>query len=231
MSMNPVTPATDPDQRSRNLLEIRRALARSRYLALTLPAGDGGQGHPGYHRAMMVTLAGYCFCKGIRSSRAIAMATVDDVGARVICANLHPGHSAARRFVTRHEEPVRGLLAASVVACAKEGLVSVDVVAGDGTKVKASAPAAANVPLEELGLGIGELEALAAAGVDAWVEQARAEDAAQDALPGDDGFDGRPGGGPGTLARTAGTLARRRQARARLAAGEEHRRADEQDLV
>jgi transposase len=185
-----------------------------------------GQGHPAYHPAMMVTLIGYCFCKGIRSSRAVEMATFDDVGARVICANLHPDHSTVHRFITRHEEPVKGLLVASVVACAKEGLVSVDVVAGDGTKVKASASAAANVTLEELDLDIGELEKLVAAEVDAWMERARAEDAAQDALPGDDDADGRPGGGPGTLARTAGTLARRRQARARLAAGEEQRRHD-----
>src|SRR5260370_1206853 len=88
------------------------------------------QGRPAYHPAMMVTLAGYCFCKGIRSSRAIEMATFDDVGARVICANLHPGHSTIHRFVTRHEQPVKGLLVQSVVACAREGLGSGAVAAG-----------------------------------------------------------------------------------------------------
>src|SRR5258708_2236219 len=103
-----------------------------------------GQGRPAYHPAMMVTLAGYCFCKGIRSSRAIEMATFDDVGARVICANLHPDHSTIHRFVTRHEQPVKGLLVQSVVACAREGLVSVDVVAGDGTKGRSRASMAAN---------------------------------------------------------------------------------------
>src|SRR5262245_38480178 len=44
-----------------------------------------GQGRPAYHPAMMVALLGYCYCKGIRSSRAIEAATFDDVGARVIC--------------------------------------------------------------------------------------------------------------------------------------------------
>src|SRR5260221_662976 len=155
-----------------------------------------GQGRPAYHPAMMVTLAGYCFCKGIRSSRAIEMATFDDVGARVICANLHPGHSTIHRFVTRHEQPVKGLLVQSVVACAREGLVSVDVVAGDGTKVRASASMAANVTLGELDLQIGELERLVAAEVDARVAQAPAQDAAQDALTGDGGGAGRPPRGP-----------------------------------
>jgi transposase len=177
-----------------------------------------GQGRPAYHPAAMAALVMYCYCKGTRSSRAVEMATFDDVGARVIMGNLHPDHATIARFVTRHEDAVKGLLVASLAACAKEGLVSVDVVAGDGTKVKASASMAANATAAQLDLDIAELEALIAAEADAWLEQARAEDAAEDALfsGGEDG----PGrdGGPGTLARTAGKLARRQQARARLEA-------------
>ena len=41
-----------------------------------------GQGRPGYHPRLMVALVMYCYCKGVRSSRAIEMATWDDVGAR-----------------------------------------------------------------------------------------------------------------------------------------------------
>src|SRR5215467_5485792 len=74
-----------------------------------------GQGRPAYHPAMMVALVGYCYCKGTRSSRAIEMATWDDLGARVICGNLHPDHSTIARFLRRHEAAVKGLLVASVV--------------------------------------------------------------------------------------------------------------------
>jgi transposase len=183
-----------------------------------------GQGRPAYHPAMMVTLIGYCFCKGIRSSRAVELATFDDVGARVICANLHPDHSTIARFLARHEGPVKGLLVASVTACAREGLVSVDVVAGDGTKVRANASVAANVTLEQLDRQIDELEAVVAGEVDAWIAQARAEDAAQDGPAGDGGGPG--GGGRGAPARAAGTLARRRDARARLAAAEHARQQE-----
>jgi transposase len=187
-----------------------------------------GQGRPAYHPAVMVTLVCYCFCKGIRSSRGIEAATFDDVGARVICGNRHPDHSTVHRFLARHEEPVKGLLVASVVACAKQGLVSVDVVAGDGTKVKASASPAANRTLEQLDAEIAGLAAVAAAEVDAWLAAARAEDAA-DGLDSDD--DDRPGSGgpvpPGRrAAAAAGMLARRRGARDRLAAGEQARQAD-----
>jgi transposase len=177
-----------------------------------------GQGRPAYHPAMMVTLVCYCFCKGVRSSRAVEAATYDDLGARVICGNLHPDHSTVHRFLARHEEPLKGLLAQSVVACARQGLVAVDVVAGDGTKVRASASAAANRTLEQLDLEIAELEQAAAAEVAAWLEQAAAADAADGLGDGDDGPP--PGSGPGPSGRAAATLARRRGARARLAAAE-----------
>jgi hypothetical protein len=167
----------------------------------------------------MVTLVGYCYCKGIRSSRAVEAATFDDLGARVICGNLHPDHSTIARFLARHETAVRGLLAASVTACAREGLVTVDVAAGDGTKIRASASMAANVTLADLDEQIAGLEELVAAEVDAWIAQARAEDVAQDRLYGDG--DG-PRGGAGRK-RTAATLAARRQARERLAAQEQAR--------
>ncbi len=178
-----------------------------------------GQGNTAYHPRMMVALVIYCYCKGIRSSRAIEMATFDDVGARVICGGLHPDHATNARFTGRHAEPLKGLLVASLLACAREGLVRVDLAAGDGTKVKANASMAANATAEQLGLDIAELEALLEAEVEAWIEQARAADAAEDALSGGD--DRPPAGGtPAGAARkrTAGKLARHRAAQAKLAA-------------
>src|SRR5262249_2936087 len=141
-----------------------------------------GQGKRAYHPQLMVALVMYCYCKGIRSSRAIELATWDDVGARVICGNLHPDHATVARFVSRHQQAVKGLLVASLVAWAAEGLVSVDVVAGDGTKVKANASMAAGATAGQLEAGIAELEKLLDAEVTAWLEQAQAADAAEDAL-------------------------------------------------
>ena len=179
-----------------------------------------GQGNTAYHPRMMVALVLYCYCKGIRSSRAIEMATFDDVGARVICGGLHPDHATNARFTGRQKEPLKGLLVQSLVACTREGLVRVDVAAGDGTKVKANASMAANATAEQLGLDIAELERLLEAEVEAWIEQARAADAAEDALFGDD-VPPPAGGTPAGAARkrTAGKLARRRAAQAKLAAG------------
>jgi transposase len=181
-----------------------------------------GQGKKAYHPALMVALIMYCYCKGIRSSRAVEMATFDDVGARVLAENLHPDHATVARFVTRHEGPLKGLLVASLAACAAQGLVSVDVVAGDGTKVKANASMAANATAEQLEIEIGELEALLAAEVEAWFAQARAADEAEDALFGEGGQDGGGagrGGGAMMLARLTDKIVRRQRAKARLDAG------------
>ncbi|HEV3294759.1 MAG TPA: transposase [Streptosporangiaceae bacterium] len=197
-----------------------------------------GQGKMAYHPRMMVALIMYCYAKGIQSSRAIEMATWDDVGARVICGGLHPDHATNARFVARHKEPLKGLLVASLVVCAREGLVRVDVAAGDGTKVKANASMAANVTAGQLGLDITELEKLLEAEVAAWIEQAHVVDAAEDALFGGDDDGGPPAGGPparATRTRTAGKLARRQAARAKLTAAEQARRqqagAERQDKI
>ncbi|HUY45822.1 MAG TPA: hypothetical protein VMV92_08870, partial [Streptosporangiaceae bacterium] len=77
--------------------------------------------------------------------------------------------------------------------CAREGLVTVDLVAGDGTKVKASASKAASRTLEELDVSIDELQKALKAEVTAWWRQAdlldeQDEQAAADA-------DRAPGGG------------------------------------
>jgi transposase len=196
-----------------------------------------GQGRTACHPQMMVALIMYCYAKGIRSSRAIEMATWVDVGARVICGGLHPDHATAARFITRHKEPVKGLLVASLVMCAREGLVRVDVTAGDGTKVKANASMAANATAAQLGLDIAELEKLLDAEAEAWIEQARAADDAEDALFGD-GDQGRPRrGGPAGAGRkrTAGKLARRTAAQDKLAADARRRQqqaeADRTDKI
>ena len=184
-----------------------------------------GQGGKAYDPAMMCGLLLYCYCRGRRSSREVELATFDDVGARVICGNLHPDHASVARFVRRHEQAICGLLPESVKACAREGLVCVEVVAGDGTKLKANASMAANVTAEELEAQIAELEELIEAGVRGWVAgHLAADDAdATAAAPGraaaGDGGDGR-GGKKAQKApkRAAMLLERRKAAREQLAA-------------
>lgn len=198
---------------------------------------DGQGGRP-YHPAMMVALVLYCYCRGRRSSREIELATWDDVGARVICGNLHPDHSTAAEFTGRHAAAVCALLPESVKACAREGLVSVELVAGDGTKLKANASMASNVTADQLEAQIAELEAVIDAEFREWVrefldavpagpagEDAPDAPACEDtAVPAPDGDDGGEKKAEKKPKRAAEMLRRRQAARAQLQA-----RQDEQD--
>ena len=117
---------------------------------------------------------------------------------------------------------MKGLLVASLVACAREGLVKVDVVAGDGTKVKANASVAVERHRRSSWTTqIAELETLIDAEVDGWLAQARRRGRGRGRLfGGDDDGPGRAAG-PGRWRAIAGRLVRRQQARAVLAAQDE----------
>ena len=118
-----------------------------------------GQGHRAYHPAMLVALVLYCYCKGIRSSRGIEAACVDDVGCRVVTANRQVDHSTIARFIRRHDQAFKQLFVQLLAVCARADLVQVDLVAGDGTKVKANASTSAGRTLEQLHDAIDRLEA------------------------------------------------------------------------
>ncbi|HEY2693342.1 MAG TPA: transposase [Streptosporangiaceae bacterium] len=175
-----------------------------------------GKGRPAYHPKMMTSLVLYCYCKGIRSSRAVEMACLDDVGCRVITGNLAVDHATVARFVRRHRDALTGLFVQVLAVCAREGLVTVDLVAGDGTKVKASASKASSRTLGELDVSIGELQKALEAEVSAWWRQADLLDEQEDSEQAtDDAASGVPAAAR-TRKRTADRLARAQQAREML---------------
>ncbi len=168
-----------------------------------------GQGRPAFDPAVMVALVLYCYCTGVRSSRAIERACLTDVACRVITGNRVIDHATVARFRARHRAALKGLLAQSLAVCARAGMVKVGLVAVDGTKVAASAAGSANRTAGQLGELIGGLEAE----VEALLAQAAAADEAEDALF---GADRRGDELPGQLARRAERLERLRAAKARV---------------
>jgi hypothetical protein len=127
---------------------------------------------------MMVALLLYCYAIGERSSRRIERRCVEDVACRVICANQAPDHTTIARFRQRHEAALAGLFGEVLALCAEAGLVSVGVIAIDGTKVHADASQHANRDYERLAREILE----DADAVDA-AEDERFGDARGDELP------------------------------------------------
>src|SRR3954453_21819616 len=109
-----------------------------------------GRSRPAYEPAMMVALLLYAYACGIRSSRVIERACVEDVAFRVLAAQRRPDHATIARFVERHEDAIAGLFGEVLTLCARSGLAKVGVIAVDGTKVHANAPRDANVDYEQL---------------------------------------------------------------------------------
>jgi transposase len=132
--------------------------------------GDG-RARPAYDPAMVVALLLYAYARGVRSSRAIERACIEDVAYRVIAAQHKPDHATIARFVERHQDALAAVFGSVLGLCAKAGLVGVNVVAIDGSKVSANASREATVDYERLAREV--------------LEEAQAVDAEEDALYGD----------------------------------------------
>jgi transposase len=98
-----------------------------------------GHGRAAHDPAMMVALLLYSYALGQRSSRAIERRCHEDVPTRAICSNQAPDHPTIARFRARHQEALAATFTQVLALCAKAGLVSVGVVAVDGTAMAANA--------------------------------------------------------------------------------------------
>jgi transposase len=98
-----------------------------------------GHGAAAHEPKMMLTLLAYSYSVGERSSRAIERRCREDVAFRVICANQIPDHATIARFRVRHQEALADLFGQVLGLCAHAGLVDVEVLAVDGSKLEASA--------------------------------------------------------------------------------------------
>src|SRR3954471_13031581 len=88
---------------------------------------------------MMVALLLYSYAIGERSSRAIERRCEEDIASRVICANRAPDHATIARFRARHQDALAQTFTQVLGLCARAGLVSVGLVAVDGTLIAANA--------------------------------------------------------------------------------------------
>jgi transposase len=142
---------------------------------------EDGHGRAAHDPAMMVALLLYSYAVGERSSRVIERRCREDVPSRVICANRAPDHTTISRFRARHEEALARTFTQVLAMCAKAGLVSVGVVALDGTLIAANASRAATRSHESIREEVDRMLGEAAA-VDA-AEDERHGDARGDELP------------------------------------------------
>ena len=138
-----------------------------------------GHGRPAHDPALMVALLIYAYSRGLCSSRVIERACVEDVAFRVIASNQTPDHATIARFRRRHETALAGLFTEVLELCAEAGLVSVGMIAIDGSKLSANASQESTRSYEQI---VREL-----------LERAEEVDAQEDELHGDRRGDELPG--------------------------------------
>jgi transposase len=97
------------------------------------------QGQPAYHPQMMVALLLYAYMKGRPSSRKIEEATYTDVAFRILAANQHPDHDTIATFRKTHLKALANLFSQILRICDRAGLVTLESVSIDGTKIEANA--------------------------------------------------------------------------------------------
>jgi transposase len=102
-----------------------------------------GWGRAAHEPAMMVALLLYAYAIGERSSRRIERRCREDIAFRVICANRVPDHATIARFRVRHERALADTFTQVLALCGRAGLVSVGVVAVDGSLIAGNASAGA----------------------------------------------------------------------------------------
>src|SRR6266496_1953724 len=100
---------------------------------------EDGWGREAFDPQMMVALLLYAYAVGERSSRGIERRCREDIAFRVITANRIPDHATVARFRARHEQALADTFVQVLALCAKAGLVSVGLVALDGSLLAGSA--------------------------------------------------------------------------------------------
>ena len=97
------------------------------------------RGAPGFHPLMMVSILIYAWANRVYSSRRIARLCLEDLGGRFLSAGHHPDFRTISLFQLTHGESLAALFVQSVQLCRRADMVSLNLVAVDGSKVEANA--------------------------------------------------------------------------------------------
>ena len=87
----------------------------------------------------MLALLVYSYANGLFSSRRIERATYRDSAVRFAAANLHPDHDTIAVFRRANTAAIEAAFVQVLLLARESGLLRLDVVSIDGTKIDASA--------------------------------------------------------------------------------------------
>jgi transposase len=128
------------DHRARLLWRVVETLDLSAFTA-DAKAREGVQGRPLTSIRMLLTLWLYAISIGIGSARRIAKLTTSDDAFRWIVGDQKVSHDLLAQFRVSHRDALDRVFTDVLASLLHKGLVSLDLVAQDGTRVRASATA------------------------------------------------------------------------------------------
>ena len=190
---------------------VRDLVSEELDLSAIMGAYTEVKGYPPYHPAMMVALLLYAYRSGIYSSRRIARACEERLDFQAVTALNQPDFRTISEFRRRHLDALAGLFVPVLALCRKAGLVGLDHVAVDGTKIKANASRHKAMSYAHMVEAEAELDREVAE----WLARAQQADAAEDAEHGSTRRGDEP---PDWMRDKQARLARIRAAKAELEA-------------
>lgn len=135
-----------------------------------------GAGAPLYHPALMTTLILYGYSQGIYSSRKLAEACEVRVDFMAVTGRQFPNFRTINEFRLRHLAALGELFVQVLTLCRRAGLVKLNHVSLDGTKMRANASKRKAMSYKRM----KEEEQRLRDQVKSWLEQAQAIDEAED---------------------------------------------------
>lgn len=119
-------------------------------LAKILASYQEERGYPPHSPKMMTALLLYGYMRGVYSSRRLSQACDERTDFMVVAGMTKPDHRSIAAFRKRHAEALTGLFGQILLLCEKAGLVTLEHVAVDGTKIKANASQSQGMTYDEL---------------------------------------------------------------------------------
>lgn len=146
------------DHRARLVWDFVMALDLSA-LHARIRAVEGHPGRPPIDPAILVSLWLHATLEGVGSARALARLCEEHDAYRWLCGGVGVNHHTLADFRVEHEDVLHDLLTGSVAALMADGLVTMDRVAQDGVRVRASAGAASFRRRDTLVAALADAEA------------------------------------------------------------------------
>jgi transposase len=108
------------------------------------------QGRPSYPPQLLLKVWLYAYALGVTSSRRLEQRLCEDLGFRLLAANLKPDHWTLNEFRRRHPRALNDVFTQVVEAARQMGMGKLGRVAIDSTRVQANASADRSDSLEQL---------------------------------------------------------------------------------